>query len=40
MGYDISENFSLGLAYDYYHAKKDRVSLSTDTASLTAEYRF
>jgi OOP family OmpA-OmpF porin len=40
VGYDISQNFSLGLAYDYYHAKKDHVSLSTDTASLTAEYRF
>lgn len=40
VGYDISENFSLGLAYDYYHAKKDHVSLTTDTASVTAEYRF
>lgn len=40
VGYDFSERFSLGLAYDYYHAKKDHVSLSTDTASLTAEYRF
>ena len=40
VGYDISQNFSLGLSYDYYHAKKDHISLSTDTASLTAEYRF
>ncbi len=40
VGYDISEKFSVGLTYDYYHAKKDHVSLSTDTASVTAEYRF
>ncbi|MEW5837123.1 MAG: outer membrane beta-barrel protein [Pseudomonadota bacterium] len=40
VGYDINEHFGLGLSYDYYHADKDRVHLSTDTASLTAEYRF
>ncbi|KZC15363.1 autotransporter [Rhodanobacter sp. FW510-R12] len=40
VGYDFSERFGLGLAYDYYHAKKDHIGLSTDTASLTAEYRF
>jgi OmpA-OmpF porin, OOP family len=40
VGYDISNHFGVGLAYDYYHAKKDGISLSTDTASLTAEYRF
>jgi OOP family OmpA-OmpF porin/outer membrane immunogenic protein len=40
VGYDINSHFGLGLAYDYYHAKKDGISLSTDTASLTAEYRF
>lgn len=40
VGYDINNHFGVGLAYDYYHAKKDGISLSTDTASLTAEYRF
>lgn len=40
VGYDISSHFGVGLAYDYYHAKKNGISLSTDTASLTAEYRF
>jgi OmpA-OmpF porin, OOP family len=40
VGYDINSHFGVGLAYDYYHAKKDGISLSTDTASLTAEYRF
>lgn len=40
VGYDFNEHFGLGVSYDFYHAKKDGVSLSTDTASLTAEYRF
>lgn len=40
VGYDFSEHFGLGLSYDYFHAKKDHISLSTDTASVTAEYRF
>lgn len=40
VGYDFSDHFGLGLSYDVYHAKKDGISLSTDTASLTAEYRF
>lgn len=40
LGYDFNNHFGLGLSYDYYHASKDRVHLSTDTASLTAEYRF
>lgn len=40
VGYDINNHFGVGLAYDYYHAKKDGISLSTDTASLTTEYRF
>lgn len=39
-GYDFNEHFGLGVSYDFYHAKKGGVSLSTDTASLTAEYRF
>lgn len=40
LGYDFNNHFGLGLSYDYYHANKDGVKLSTDTASLTAEYRF
>jgi opacity protein-like surface antigen len=40
VGYDINEHFGLGLSYDYYHARKDGISLSSDTASVTAEYRF
>lgn len=40
VGYDINQNFSLGLSYDYYHARKDGIDLSTDTASVSAEYRF
>lgn len=40
LGYDFSERFSLGASYDYYHAKKNGVKLTSDTASLTAEYRF
>jgi OOP family OmpA-OmpF porin/outer membrane immunogenic protein len=30
----------VGLNYDYYDAKKDRVDLSTDMVSVSAEYRF
>jgi OOP family OmpA-OmpF porin/outer membrane immunogenic protein len=40
VGYDINDRFSLGLAYDYYHAKKDGISFSSDTATVSAEYRF
>ncbi len=39
-GYDFANNVSLGLNYDYYHAKKDHVDLSTDMISVGAEYRF
>lgn len=39
-GYDFSNHFSLGLDYDYYGAKKDRVNLSSDVVSVSAEYRF
>jgi OmpA-OmpF porin, OOP family len=39
-GYDFNRNVSLGLNYDYYHAKKDNVDLSTDMVSVSAEYRF
>lgn len=40
LGYDFNPHFSLGVAYDYFHAGKEHVRLSSDTASLTAEYRF
>jgi OOP family OmpA-OmpF porin/outer membrane immunogenic protein len=39
-GYDFDTNWSVGLNYDYYHAKKDNVDLSTDMMSVSAEYRF
>jgi OOP family OmpA-OmpF porin/outer membrane immunogenic protein len=39
-GYDFSNNFSVGLNYDYYDAKKHNVDLSTDMVSVGAEYRF
>lgn len=39
-GYDFASNWSLGVNYDYYHAKKDRVDLSTDMVSVSAEFRF
>ncbi len=39
-GYDFDEHFGLGLAYDYYQAGKNGVHLTTDTLSLTGEYRF
>jgi OOP family OmpA-OmpF porin/outer membrane immunogenic protein len=39
-GYDFSNNFSLGLNYDYYDAEKRHVDLSTDMVSVSAEYRF
>jgi OOP family OmpA-OmpF porin len=40
LGYDFNQHFGLGLSYDCYHASKNQTHLSTDTASLTAEYRF
>jgi len=40
VGYDFSNNASVGLNYDYYDAKKDRVDLSTDMVSVSAEFRF
>lgn len=40
VGYDFNQHFGVGLSYDYYHASKNNLNLSTDTASVTAEYRF
>ncbi|HET8899371.1 MAG TPA: outer membrane beta-barrel protein, partial [Rhodanobacteraceae bacterium] len=40
VGYDFASNWSLGVNYDYFHAKKDHVDLSSDLISFGAEYRF
>ncbi len=39
-GYDFNEQFSVGLAYDYFGAESDRQSLDTNVLSVTAEVRF
>ena len=39
-GYNFSNNMSVGLNYDYFDAKKNKVDLSTDMVSVSAEYRF
>ena len=40
VGYDFSNNWSLGVNYDYFDAKKSQVNLSTDMLSVSTEYRF
>ena len=40
VGYRLTQNLSVGLDYDYFHAKKSNVDLSTDMISASAEYRF
>ena len=40
MGYDFSNNVSVGLNYDHYDAKKQNVNLGTNMVSVSAEYRF
>lgn len=39
-GYDFSNNFSLGLNYDYYKVNKNGFSANPDLVSVSAEYRF
>jgi len=39
-GYDFSNNFSLGLNYDYYKVDKAGLSLDPSLVSVSAEYRF
>lgn len=39
-GYDFSEQFSLGLAYDYFGPEGDDLTLDTNVISLTGEVRF
>lgn len=40
IGYNISDNLSVGLHYDYFDARKHNVNLSTDMVSASFEYRF
>jgi len=40
VGYDFTPNWSLGINYDHYDAKKDGLDLSTNMTSVSAEYRF
>jgi OmpA-OmpF porin, OOP family len=39
-GYDFRNNFSLGLEYDYYRAKKYGSKIDPDVVSVSGEYRF
>ncbi|HEY6984973.1 MAG TPA: porin family protein [Rhodanobacteraceae bacterium] len=39
-GYDFTNNFSVGLNYDYYKASKNDLELNPDLISVSAEYRF
>ncbi|MGB0132338.1 outer membrane beta-barrel protein [Dokdonella sp.] len=39
-GYDFSNNFSVGLNYDYYKAGKNDLNLDTGLVSVSGEIRF
>jgi len=39
-GYDFSNNFSVGLNYDYYKVDKQGLYFGPDLVSVSAEYRF
>lgn len=39
-GYDFSNNFSVGLNYDYYKASTRGFSVNPDLVSVSGEYRF
>lgn len=39
-GYDFSNNFSVGLNYDYYKVDKDNLNLNSNLVSVSAEARF
>lgn len=40
VGYDFSNNVSVGINYDHYDASKQNVNLDTNLISVSAEYRF
>ena len=40
VGYDFSNNFSVGLNYDYYKTDKNGVNFDPNLVSVSAEYRF
>ena len=40
LGYDFSNNVSIGVNYDYYKANKDGLNFNPDLVSVSAEYRF
>ncbi|MFT4247236.1 MAG: porin family protein [Pseudomonas sp.] len=40
VGYNVTDRFSIGANYDHFDAKKFDVDLSTNLASISAEYRF
>lgn len=39
-GYDFTRHFGIGIGYDYYHASKSNLNLTTDMVTAQAEYRF
>jgi len=39
-GYDFSNNFSVGLNYDYYKADKSGLYLAPSLVSVSGEFRF
>jgi len=40
VGYDFSNNFSVGVNYDYYKADKNGLKFDPSLVSVSAEYRF
>ncbi|MEO5626888.1 MAG: porin family protein [Dokdonella sp.] len=40
VGYDFSNNFSVGVNYDYYKAEKNGLKFSPNLVSVSGEYRF
>jgi len=40
IGYDFSNNFSLGVNYDYYKANKNGLNLDPSLWSISGEFRF
>ena len=40
VGYDFSRNFGLSLNYDHHKGSGDGISITANTLTLGAEYRF